>query len=120
MGGAKRVIVVGGGASGLMAAGRAAELGCEVLVLERMSRPASKLRISGKGRSNVTNRGSLDTSIENYGRNGKFLYGCFSRFFNDDLVEFLASRGVPTSVERGGRVFPASGKAADVSGCLES
>jgi predicted Rossmann fold flavoprotein len=115
----KRVIVVGGGASGMVAAGRAAECGADVLLLEKTPRLGNKLRITGKGRCNVTNVAELSDFVMHFGENGRFLYGALSRFFVDDLRAFLEARGVPTKVERGGRVFPASDDARQVSAALE-
>jgi predicted Rossmann fold flavoprotein len=115
-----RVIVIGGGAGGMLAAGRAAECGAKVILLERNGILGRKLRITGKGRGNVTNTASLEDFIAAFGPNGKFLYGAFSRFFNQDLIELLHRLGVPTKVERGGRVFPASDKATDVVAALEA
>ncbi|MGA9348379.1 MAG: NAD(P)/FAD-dependent oxidoreductase [Anaerolineae bacterium] len=110
----RRVIVVGGGAAGLMAAGQAAELGAETLLLEKMNRPGRKLRIAGKGRCNLTNVASLSEFITHFGPNGRFLRQAFSRFSNSDLVAFFEELGVHTVTERGGRVFPASSQAQDV------
>ena len=78
----RRVIVVGGGAAGLMAAGQAAGMGAETLVLEKMDRPGRKLRITGKGRCNLTNVADLSDAISHFGSNGRFLRQAFSRFFN--------------------------------------
>jgi predicted Rossmann fold flavoprotein len=114
-----RVVVVGGGAAGLLAAGRAAECGAEVTVIERGPILARKLRISGKGRGNITNTAEMKDFIAAFGDNGKFLYGAFSRFFRDDLLQLLKRLGVGTKVERGGRVFPTSDKAEDVAAALE-
>ncbi len=97
-----------------MAAGRAAEMGARVLLLEKMGRVGIKLALTGKGRCNLTNGGDLPTFIESYRHNGKFLYNAFSRFFNDDLISFLERRGLPTVEERGRRIFPASNRALDV------
>lgn len=112
------ILVVGGGASGMMAAGRAAELGADVLLLEKMPRLGTKLRITGKGRCNLTNVADLAEFIRHFGPNGRFLYNAFSRFFVDDLRAFFERMGVPTVVERGGRVFPRSNAAADVAEAL--
>ncbi len=109
-----RVIVVGGGAAGLMAAGQAAWLGAETLLLEKMDRPGRKLHITGKGRCNLTNIADLPDAIVHFGPKGRFLRQAFSRFFNFELVAFFEKLGVPTVTERGGRVFPASGQAQDV------
>jgi hypothetical protein len=97
-----------------MAAGQAAEAGAEVILLEKMQRSGRKLSITGKGRCNVTNVAEQDEFIRHFGQTGTFLHQAFSRYFSQDLVAFLESRGVPLVTERGGRVFPASGKAPDV------
>ena len=97
-----------------MAAGRAAELGAKVLLLEKMGRVGIKLALTGKGRCNLTNGGDLQSFIENYRHNGKFLHNVFSRFFNQDLISFFHSKGLPTIEERGKRVFPVSNRALDV------
>lgn len=112
--------MVGGGASGMMAAGRAAELGASVLLLEKTPRLGNKLRITGKGRCNLTNRAELADFVEHFGDNGRFLYSAFSRFFVDDLVDFFADLGVETKMERGGRIFPVSDDAAQVTQALKS
>lgn len=108
------VIVIGGGAAGLMAAGQAAQSGARTLLLEKMDRPGRKLHITGKGRCNLTNTAPLDDFIAHFGPGGRFLYSAFHQFFNTDLVEFFHQIGVPTVTERGGRVFPASNDAGDV------
>ncbi len=113
-----RILVVGGGAAGLMAAGTAAEQGHDVIVLEKMRRPGMKLRITGKGRCNLTNTDPVPQFIEHFGRNGRFLRQAFARFFAPDLMAFCEDIGVPVVTERGGRVFPASGKAPEVTGAL--
>ena len=113
-----QVIVVGGGAAGLISAGQAAEQGAETLLLEKMSSPGRKLRITGKGRCNLTNTVSLPEFITHFGSNGRFLRQAFSRFFISELVTFFETLGVNTVTERGGRVFPASGKAQDVINAL--
>lgn len=113
-----KVIVIGGGASGLMAAGRAGDLGCDVILLEKMHRLGMKLRITGKGRCNLTNMEELDECIKNYGTKGKFLYNCLAKFFNTDLIDFFEKRGVDTVIERGKRVFPKTGDADDIVNCL--
>jgi len=114
-----RVIVVGGGASGMMAAGRAGELGADVLLFEKTDSPGKKILISGKTRCNLTNTKELGDFIAQFGDNGRFLYSAFHRFFRDDLLSFLERYGVATKTERGGRVFPASDDARDVVGALE-
>jgi predicted Rossmann fold flavoprotein len=114
----RQVIVVGGGAAGLMAAGQAAELGARTLLLEKMKRPGRKLRITGKGRCNLTNVAPLSEFVTHFGPNGRFLRQAFSRFFTSELVAFFEALGVHTVTERGGRVFPASGQAQDVVDAL--
>ena len=114
-----RVVVIGGGPAGILAAGRAAECGAEVVLCEKGPKLARKLRISGKGRGNITNTAELNDFVEAFAPNGKFLYGAFSRFFRDDLLDLLHRFGVETKVERGGRVFPVSDKASDVAEALE-
>lgn len=110
----KRVVVVGGGASGMMAAGRAAESGAHVLLLEKTERLGRKVSISGKKRCNLTNAKEWDDFIAMYGSNGRFLYSAFKRYFRDDLLDFLRYYAVETKTERGGRVFPASDDARDI------
>ena len=115
----KPIIVIGAGAGGMMAAGRAAELGAPVLLLEKTDGPAKKLLISGKTRCNVSNIRELDDFIAMYGPNGRFLYRAFSRFFRDDLLDLLRRYGVETKTERGGRIFPESDDARDVVRAFE-
>lgn len=111
--------IVGAGAAGLMAAGAAAQQGCPVVVFEKNSQAAKKVRISGKGRCNITNAAPLDSFVNQYPGNGDFLYGVFHRFGNHDVREFFDRLGVPTKVERGGRVFPVSDDANCVADALE-
>jgi hypothetical protein len=115
----KKVIVIGAGASGMMAAGRAGELGVGVLLLEKTDGPGKKLLISGKERCNLTNTKPLDEFIPMYGDNGLFLYRVFHRFFREELIALLARYGVATKAERGGRLFPASDSAAHVVNAFE-
>ena len=113
-GASRRVIVIGAGAGGMMAAGRAAERGANVILLEQTDGPGKKILISGKSRCNLTNVRELEAFIGMYGPNGRFLHGAFRRYFRDDLLAFLSRYGVETKVERGGRIFPVSDDAADV------
>ena len=115
----KRVVVIGGGAAGLMAAVAAARNGAEVTVLEKNRQLGRKLMITGKGRCNVTNTASLQEFIKNIPGNGRFLYSAFSNFFNWDIRSFLEELDVPLKEERGGRVFPVSDKAIDVVNAFE-
>ena len=109
-----KVIVVGGGAAGLMAALTAARNGAETILLERMPEPGRKMRITGKGRCNITNACSVEDFIPNLPGNGKFLFSALHAFTNEDLLTLLQEQGLATVTERGGRVFPASGKALEV------
>lgn len=115
----KGLVVVGGGAAGMMAAVSAAERGARVTLLEPNERLGKKLNITGKGRCNVTNNADVQTLLANVPRNGKFLYSAFSRFDGRDAMAFFASIGVPLKTERGNRVFPVSDRAFDVSAALE-
>ena len=108
------LVVVGGGAAGLMAAGQAALQGINVVLLEKMSHPGRKLRITGKGRCNLSNVACLPEFIEHFGTTGPFLRQAFHRFFTPDLLDFFQDQGLAVVIERGGRIFPASGKATDV------
>jgi predicted Rossmann fold flavoprotein len=114
----RRIIVVGAGAAGLVAAGQAAQLGADTLLLEKMNRPARKLRITGKGRCNLTNVAPPSEFITHFGPNGRFLRQAFHQFFTSDLLALFEELGVSTVTERGGRVFPASGQAQEVVDAL--
>lgn len=108
------VVVIGGGASGMMAAGRAAEMGARTVLIEKTDALGKKILISGKFRCNVTNARDLDDFFPMYGPNGRFLHGVFHRFFREELLSLLGRFGVQTKTERGGRIFPASDDAGDV------
>ena len=110
----KRVVVIGGGAAGLMAAVIAGREGAKVTLLEKMNYVGKKMGITGKGRCNITNACDMSDFIKNTPGNGKFLYGAYERFTNEDLLQLLHDVGLETKVERGGRVFPASDSALDV------
>lgn len=110
----KRVVVIGGGATGLMAAVIAGREGAKVTLLEKMNYVGKKMGITGKGRCNITNACDMSDFIKNTPGNGKFLYGAYERFTNEDLLQLLHDAGLETKVERGGRVFPASDSALDV------
>ncbi|MEG6611782.1 NAD(P)/FAD-dependent oxidoreductase [Pseudoclostridium thermosuccinogenes] len=110
----KKVVVIGAGPAGLMAAGRAAERGLDVILTEKNDRVGKKILISGKGRCNITNSTDIEGLIENVPGNGNFLYSAFYTFSNQDLIDFLEGYGLKTKVERGGRVFPESDKSSDV------
>ena len=113
------LIVIGGGPAGLMAAIQAAKRGLRVSVYEKNKMLGRKLRITGKGRCNITNACDFDTLMENIPGNGKFLFSAFRSFSNLDLMGFFEAAGLPLVTERGNRVFPKSQKAADVAVCLK-
>ncbi|MBQ5836743.1 MAG: NAD(P)/FAD-dependent oxidoreductase [Alistipes sp.] len=113
------VVVVGAGAAGLMAAGTAAKNGNKVLLLEKMEKPARKIRITGKGRCNLTNARPAEEFAENVRTNGEWLHIAMSEFSNKATMRFFERMGVKLVVERGDRVFPESGKAADIANALE-
>lgn len=116
--GSDRLIVVGGGAAGLLAALTAARAGAEVLLLERNPKVGRKLYITGKGRCNLTNHCPWSEVLQNVPRNGRFLYSALSAFPPSETEAFFEALGVPLKVERGNRVFPASDRAADVIDAL--
>ena len=113
------VVVIGGGAAGLMAAGTAAKVGNKVLLLEKMEKPARKVRITGKGRCNLTNARPVEEFGENVRTNAEWLNVAMSEFTNRSTMRFFERMGVKLVTERGERVFPASGKAADIANALE-
>lgn len=115
----KQIVVVGGGAAGMMAAISAAEADAAVTLLEPGERLGKKLNITGKGRCNVTNNADAATLLANAPRNGKFLYSAFARFDGRDAMAFFEGLGVPLKTERGNRVFPVSDRSFDISGALE-
>lgn len=108
------VIIIGAGPAGLLAAGRAAELGGKVLILEKMRAAGRKLLITGKGRCNITNNAEIPEFITHVYPNGKFLRNAFSQYYSKDIIELLEKYGVDVSLERGGRYFPTSNRAADI------
>lgn len=119
------VIIIGGGAAGMMAALTAARSGAEVILFEKNDRLGKKLRITGKGRCNVTNDCDKNEFLSNVASNSKFLFAAISRFSTADTKEFFEDCGVPLKTERGKRVFPESDKAQDIvcameNACVES
>ena len=115
---AKRVIVIGAGASGMMAALMAAENGAQVMLFEKNDRPGKKILISGKGRCNVTTDKDTTEIINSFLHNGKFLYTALASFSNQQVKYFFEEAGVPLKVERGERVFPVSDQAKDIVNAL--
>jgi len=110
----RRIIIVGAGAAGLMAAVIAAKNGANVLVLEKMNMIGKKMGITGKGRCNITNNCSVEEFIQNTPGNGKFLFSAYQQFDNQDLFKLLETWNLDYKVERGGRVFPVSDSALEV------
>lgn len=114
-----KVAVIGAGAAGMLAAGHAGELGNSVDIFEKNNIVGKKIRITGKGRCNITNASDCEEHIENTPGNPYFMYSALYKFPPDKMIELVESLGVPTKVERGKRVFPVSDKAADVSEALK-
>jgi len=109
------VAVIGGGPAGMMAAGRAAELGAKVVLLEKNEILGKKLLLTGKGRCNFThNEADLRKFAEKFGKKGRFLYSALARFGVSEVIEFFAVRGVKAKVEQGGRIFPENGEAHNI------
>ncbi len=109
------VVVIGGGPAGMIAAGRAGELGARVALLEKNDSLGRKLLITGKGRCNITQAEFNDQEfIKTFGKKGKFLFSSLAAFGPEEVIEFFETRGLPTKTERGGRVFPVSDRARDV------
>lgn len=111
---------MGGGAGGMMAAGKAAQNGASVLLIEKNKRLGKKILISGKGRCNLTNTANIEEIINNFPGNGKFLYSALTNFSNLDLMAFFKERGVELKIERGGRVFPNSDSSGEIVKALEN
>ena len=113
-----KVIVIGGGPAGMMAAITAAENGNEVLIIEKMSSFGRKLLITGKGRCNITSSLYMSEFIKNTPGNGRFLYSAFQNYTNVDIIEFLKRQGLEVKEERGNRIFPVTDKSIDVLNCF--
>lgn len=112
------VVVVGGGAAGIMAALTAAQEGAQVTLLERNEKLGKKIYITGKGRCNVTNDCTQDEFLQQVPRNPRFLYSALSAFSPQDMMALLENAGCPVVVQRGRRVFPATERASDVTRTL--
>lgn len=115
-----KIIVVGGGPAGMMAAYHAASLGHEVTLLEQNEKLGKKLYITGKGRCNVTNASDMDVVFKNVNCNPKFLYSAFYSFDNSMLMDFIKENGCELKVERGNRVFPVSDHSSDIIKACET
>ena len=116
----KKIAVIGGGAAGMMAAGKAASFGHEVTMFEKNKLLGMKLGITGKGRCNLTNNSDNDTFINNMTKNGKFMFSAINNFSAADTISFFENLGVPLKTERGNRVFPVSDKAHDIVMALKN
>lgn len=114
-----KVVVIGGGPAGMIACGRLSDRGKKAVLIEKNGFLGKKLRITGKGRCNITNMADVEEMMENIPTNSRFLYSALYSFTNYDIIELLKSLGVPTKVERGGRVFPESDSAKDVADALK-
>ncbi|HFQ7767792.1 TPA: NAD(P)/FAD-dependent oxidoreductase [Clostridioides difficile] len=115
----KKIVIIGGGPAGMIAASTACEKGYDVTLIEKNHKLGKKLAITGKGRCNITNACEIEELIENVPTNGKFLYSAFYTFTNDDVISMFNNLGVKTKTERGKRVFPESDKAFDIVNALE-
>ncbi len=115
-----KVVVIGGGPAGMMAAITAAENGNNVIILEKMQSLGRKLLITGKGRCNITSSLSMEEFIKNTPGNGMFLYSSFNNYTNDDIINFLHEQGLDVKEERGNRIFPVTDKSLDVLKCFTS
>lgn len=112
------IIIIGAGPAGLMAAVESYDPTKEIVILEKMPNPALKLKISGKGRCNITNDADLKEFISHFGKNGRFLKFAFAEFFNTDLLEYFENLGVQFKLERGERYFPQNDSAVDIAKAL--
>lgn len=113
-----KVIVIGGGPAGMMAAITASENGNDVTLVEKMSSLGRKLLITGKGRCNITSSLNIEEFIKNTPGNGRFLYSCYQQYTNKDIIEFLRKQGLEVKEERGNRIFPVTDKSQDVLKCF--
>ena len=114
-----KVIVIGGGPAGMMAAITASQNGNEVILIEKNNTLGKKLLITGKGRCNITSSLTINEFIKNIPGNGKFLFSSFQKFTNNDVINFLNEQGLEVKEERGNRVFPVTDKAQDVLNCFK-
>lgn len=113
-----KVIVIGGGPAGMMAAITASQNENQVILIEKMQSLGRKLLITGKGRCNITSSFTMDDFIKNTPGNGMFLYSCYQKYTNQDIIKFLKEQGLEVKEERGGRIFPVTDKSKDVLACF--
>ncbi len=113
-----KVIVIGGGPAGMMAAITASENGNDVTLVEKMNSLGRKILITGKGRCNITSSLNIEEFIKNTPGNGRFLYSCYQQYTNKDIIEFLRKQGLEVKEERGNRIFPVTDKSQDVLKCF--
>lgn len=113
-----KVIIIGGGPAGMLAAISAAKENNEVILLEKNSSLGRKLLVTGKGRCNITSSIEIDEFIKNIPGNGRFLYSAFQNYTNQDIIELIESNGIKVKEERGNRIFPVTDRAEDVLNCL--
>ena len=114
-----KVVIIGGGPAGMMAAITASSNGNKVILIEKMKSLGRKLLITGKGRCNITSSLPIEEFIKNTPGNGKFLYSCFQNFTNNDIIKFLKEEGLEVKEERGNRIFPVTDRSKDVLECFE-
>ena len=115
-----KVIVIGGGPAGIMAAIAASQNGHKVTIIEKMNMLGKKLLITGKGRCNITSSLNIEEFIKNTPGNGKFLYSAFQNYTNQDIIRFLKEQGLEVKEERGNRIFPATDRSQDVLNCFKN
>ena len=118
----KSIIVIGGGAAGMIAAisAKTTNPSCKVILLEKNEKLGKKIYITGKGRCNVTNAARMDEYLNYYVSNPKFLYSAFAQFNNQDLMHLIEENGTKLKIERGNRVFPVSDHASDITKALNT
>ena len=113
-----KVVIIGGGPAGMMAAISAAQKGDKVILIEKMKTLGRKLLITGKGRCNITSSLPMEEFIKNTPGNGMFLYSCYQNYTNKDIIQFLKQQGLEVKEERGNRIFPITDKSQDVLNCF--